>query len=213
VPWSRGGLRWKVTLVSFLYIYNKCAVFLKFLYFLTCPRIFFGWLTVTWYLYLYFKKMSLFNWKLLGDTQYKDRPAFTVRNESIGILSEIKQVKRFLFSTITEPYDHKTVKYTCAGFGVFTAMRIQVVVFWVMTPCSDVVGYQYFGGPCWLHFDRENGGATRILPCHYTVSQPKRHRPENILAYNLMIAGETRRFVYTYIHIHIHIYHTYISTS
>jgi hypothetical protein len=24
-------------------------------------------------------------------------------------------------------------------------------VFWIMTPCSVVVGYQRFGGPCCLH--------------------------------------------------------------
>jgi len=28
---------------------------------------------------------------------------------------------------------------------VSTAMKIQVVVFWVVTPCSTVVGYQRFG--------------------------------------------------------------------
>jgi len=34
---------------------------------------------------------------------------------------------------------------------IFTAMNIQVVVFfWVMTPCSDVEGYQRFGGSWWL---------------------------------------------------------------
>jgi hypothetical protein len=27
VRWSRGGICWKVILVSFLYIYNKCALF------------------------------------------------------------------------------------------------------------------------------------------------------------------------------------------
>jgi hypothetical protein len=30
---------------------------------------------------------------------------------------------------------------------VFTVMKIQVMVFWVMTPCNDVVGYQRFGEP------------------------------------------------------------------
>jgi len=29
-------------------------------------------------------------------------------------------------------------------FGVFSAMKIQVVVFWVMTPCSDVVSLYLF---------------------------------------------------------------------
>jgi hypothetical protein len=34
----------------------------------------------------------------------------------------------------------------------FTAMKIQIVVFWVMILCSDVVGYQHFGGPRCIHF-------------------------------------------------------------
>jgi hypothetical protein len=25
------------------------------------------------------------------------------------------------------------------------------VVFWIMTPCGDAVGYQHFGGPSCLH--------------------------------------------------------------
>jgi len=29
-----------------------------------------------------------------------------------------------------------------ATFEVFTAMKIQVVVFWIVMPCSDVVGYE-----------------------------------------------------------------------
>jgi hypothetical protein len=39
VPWSWGGLHWKVMLVSFLYIYNKCVFFEKSLYCLTYPRV------------------------------------------------------------------------------------------------------------------------------------------------------------------------------
>jgi hypothetical protein len=34
-------------------------------------------------------------------------------------------------------------------------MKIQDVVFWVVMPCSDVVGYQCFGGPCCLHLQGE----------------------------------------------------------
>jgi hypothetical protein len=34
---------------------------------------------------------------------------------------------------------------------VFTAMEINIVVFWVVTTCGDLVGYQRFGGPCCLH--------------------------------------------------------------
>jgi hypothetical protein len=28
-------------------------------------------------------------------------------------------------------------------------------LFWVVTPCSDVVGYLRFGGPCCLHLQGE----------------------------------------------------------
>jgi len=41
-------------------------------------------------------------------------------------------------------------------------MKIQVVVFWVMTPCSDVVAYQCFGGPCCLHVHPEAGGSMAL---------------------------------------------------
>jgi hypothetical protein len=40
-------------------------------------------------------------------------------------------------------------------FVVFTAMEIHVEVFWVMTPCSDVVGYKRFGGLCWFQLQGE----------------------------------------------------------
>jgi hypothetical protein len=42
-------------------------------------------------------------------------------------------------------------KFPYARLEVVTAMKIQVTVFWVTTPCSVVVGYQRFGGPCCLH--------------------------------------------------------------
>jgi hypothetical protein len=37
------------------------------------------------------------------------------------------------------------------SFEAFTAVKIQVEVFRVVTPCSVVVGYQRFGGPYCLH--------------------------------------------------------------
>jgi len=53
---------------------------------------------------------------------------------------------------------------------------IQVV--WVIIPCSDVVGHQYFGGPCCLHLQGDGGSMVLqnvgILPHVYTVSQPRR---------------------------------------
>jgi hypothetical protein len=37
---------------------------------------------------------------------------------------------------------------------------LQLVVFWVMTQYSDVLWYQRFGDPCWLHLQ---GQISRIL--------------------------------------------------
>jgi len=38
-----------------------------------------------------------------------------------------------------------------ARLEVLTAINTQVVVLWVVTPCSYVVGYQRFGEPLCLH--------------------------------------------------------------
>jgi len=56
---------------------------------------------------------------------------------------------------------------------VFTMMNVQILIFWVVTPCSDVVGYQRLGGP-WWKMD------VAILPYHYTVSQHRRPRHETM---------------------------------
>jgi hypothetical protein len=39
------------------------------------------------------------------------------------------------------------------------AMKTEVAVLWVMTPCSDAVGYQRFVGHCCLHLQGEVSGA------------------------------------------------------
>jgi hypothetical protein len=52
---------------------------------------------------------------------------------------------------------------------VFTAVKIQVEVFWVVTPCSDATGY---------HKDL---GIVAILPHHYRC-----HNPEDL---NLKLEG------------------------
>jgi len=36
-------------------------------------------------------------------------------------------------------------------YEALTVVLFQVEVFWVVTPCSVVVGYQCFRGPCHLH--------------------------------------------------------------
>jgi hypothetical protein len=37
-------------------------------------------------------------------------------------------------------------------------VKIQVDIFWVVTPCSVVVGYQPFGEPCCFHLQGEVNG-------------------------------------------------------
>jgi hypothetical protein len=55
-------------------------------------------------------------------------------------------------------------------------LRIEVEVFWVMTPCSAVVAYQCFRGPCCLHLQgKEDGSSMGLsifvsLPQNYTAS-------------------------------------------
>jgi len=44
-------------------------------------------------------------------------------------------------------------------------MKIQIVVFWVITPSSDAE-YQRFGEPCCLHLQGEvNNSTTSCIPC------------------------------------------------
>jgi hypothetical protein len=44
--------------------------------------------------------------------------------------------------------------------------RSKVVVFWDVTPCSDVVGYRHFGGPCCLAED----GSSKIVRSDCTLT-------------------------------------------
>jgi len=50
-----------------------------------------------------------------------------------------------------------------AGFEVFTAINVQVEAFWNVTTCSDVVGYQRFGGPGTIHLQ---GRAPWLVACN-----------------------------------------------
>jgi len=51
-------------------------------------------------------------------------------------------------------HDNEEICIPGIRLEIFTAM-IQVMVFWVMTVCSDVTGYQCFGGPCYFHHQGE----------------------------------------------------------
>jgi hypothetical protein len=57
---------------------------------------------------------------------------------------------KFNFGSYTSkitPTSHETL----ARCEVVMVMKIQVTVSWVLTPCSNVVGYQHFGGSFCLY--------------------------------------------------------------
>jgi len=61
-------------------------------------------------------------------------------------------------------------------------VMFQVEVFWVVTPCSVVVGYHRFGGPCCCHLQ---GGVKMAAVCSSETLVPyrnttQRHNPEDL---------------------------------
>jgi hypothetical protein len=80
--------------------------------------------------------------------------------------SNLGHPSRSLVTILTEL---RRLPYKERGQGqlsVFTAVKIHLKVFWVVTPCSDVVGYRRFGGPC----------CSETLVSYH--STPRRHNPE-----------------------------------
>jgi len=65
------------------------------------------------------------------------------------------------------------------NFRVTSAMKIQVPIFWVVTPCSVMGGHQRFGGPCCLHlqsekFTRATEAALRTMVDKGSNMEPRR---------------------------------------
>jgi hypothetical protein len=58
------------------------------------------------------------------------------------------------------------VLYICNAMSMIHDARSEF--FTAMTPCSDVIAYQRFGGPCYLHLQ------------HYAASQPRIYRLKSI---------------------------------
>jgi hypothetical protein len=67
-------------------------------------------------------------------------------------------------------------------------MKSQVVVLCVVTPCSVVVGFRRFRGPCCLHLGGEVAGM-EILSQHYMASQSRRPRLVLLVPYNVTHTG------------------------
>jgi hypothetical protein len=69
---------------------------------------------------------------------------------------------------------------------------IQTEIFWDVTPCSVVAGYQRFGGQCYPHFHPEYGGRMDLL----TVGiLPQRYRASQSRTSPIFIAVETSNLV------------------
>jgi len=79
-----------------------------------------------------------------------------------------------MLNTVTKTALNET-SYRIVKFVIYLEINVtdtKVVVFWVVTLCSDVVRQQRFGGPYCRHLQvlRNDG----ILPHHNTVSEPGR---------------------------------------
>jgi hypothetical protein len=67
-------------------------------------------------------------------------------------------------------------------FEVFTAVKIQVKVFWAVTPCDAAVGYQCFRGLCCphLHFTLKMDAAWSSVMVVSYCNITCHHNPEDL---------------------------------
>jgi hypothetical protein len=81
----------------------------------------------------------------------------------------------FIYLLILPLFHSQIIRMGHQIFEVLTAVKISIVVFWVVTPCSLVGGYQLLGGTYRLHIQyevliREGGNHLQ----DHTASQPRR---------------------------------------
>jgi len=71
----------------------------------------------------------------------------------------------------------------------------QVVTFWVMIPCSDVVGYRRFGKSCCLRSQRMEvaWSSEKLVSCYITTTESEPIRPR---------LGSSPRYVCVFLIIH-----------
>jgi len=102
--------------------------------------------------------MEELHWKLLGEFNF----------------GSCRQCRLPILSTV------QIILNQDASFDVFTAVMFQVEVFWVVTKCNIVVGYQRFRGPWCLHIhpeDCEDESSETLISYHNTTL---RHNPEDL---------------------------------
>jgi hypothetical protein len=71
-------------------------------------------------------------------------------------------------------------EFTAASFEDFTAMKIQIAIFWVVTPYSVVAGYKSFRGRCCLHLQGEDVTVQYHNPKHHDLHFHRREKLKSL---------------------------------
>jgi hypothetical protein len=91
----------------------------------------------------------------VGSYEQGNKPSYVVKGglflDMLGDLQHLKDSsRRWLRKVSVVIFPPSILLYLS-----LSVLSLQVVVFWVVTPCIVVVGYQRFRGPCCLHLQGE----------------------------------------------------------
>jgi hypothetical protein len=93
-----------------------------------------------------------------------------------GTISSISDGERQIWTTPNTSVSEGSVSHNDAIPEIFTAMKIPVEFFWLITPCSDVVWCQRFGGQCCSHLQGKE--STETLVSYRIITRC--HNPEDL---------------------------------